>query len=105
MEGERGQGEGTSSSMAGVGRLANMTVSVQRRLANVLQDASRQQSIEMFLGLRVAQNFPSARLPDGSQHLRGPDSESDDDSDAGGFGGLAFDPVSPPPLPNHQLWQ
>lgn len=80
--------------MAGVGKLQNMTVSVQRRLANVLSDASRQQIIEMFLGLRVAQHFPSARLPDGSLHLRGIDSESDEDSDPGASDALGADPVS-----------
>ena len=36
------QAEGSNMSKAGVGRLQNMTVSVQRRWNNVLSDATRQ---------------------------------------------------------------
>ena len=39
------QAEGSNMSKAGVGRLQNMTVSVQRRWNNVLSDATRQVSL------------------------------------------------------------
>jgi len=42
------QAEGSNMSKAGVGRLQNMTVSVQRRWNNVLSDATRQVNIYLM---------------------------------------------------------
>lgn len=49
-------------SKAGIGKLQNLSVTVQRRWNNVLADSTRQLIIEMFLGLRLNQHFPSARF-------------------------------------------
>ncbi|BDA46239.1 probable phosphoinositide phosphatase SAC9 [Coccomyxa sp. Obi] len=57
------QPDGSGMSKAGVGRLQNISVSVQRRWNNVLSDATRQTIVELFLGLRLPTYFPSARLP------------------------------------------
>lgn len=57
------QNEASSMSKAGIGKLQNLSVTVQRRWNNVLADSSRQLIIEMFLGLRLTQHFPSARFP------------------------------------------
>ena len=43
------QAEGSNMSRAGVGRLQNMTVSVQRRWNNVLSDATRQVTCSLFM--------------------------------------------------------
>ncbi len=50
-------------SKAGMGKLQNLSLTVQRRWNNVLADATRQLIIEMFLGLRLSQHFPSVRFP------------------------------------------
>lgn len=57
------QNEASSMSKAGIGKLQNLSVTVQRRWNNVLADSTRQLIIEMFLGLRLNQHFPSARFP------------------------------------------
>lgn len=49
-------------SKAGIGKLQNLSVTVQRRWNNVLADSTRQLIVEMFLGLRMSQHFPSVRL-------------------------------------------
>lgn len=56
------QGESGAVSKAGVGRLANLGVTLQRRWANVLSDAARQVVIECFLGLRLKEHFPSLAM-------------------------------------------
>ena len=80
------QRESSSMSQAGIGKLQNLGVTVQRRWNNVLSDAHHQQIIEMFLGLRMRQYFPSVTFlyPEAAVPLEG---ESDDeggssDSDA-----------------------
>lgn len=45
-----GKGYGATS---GVGKLQNLRVAVQRRWNNTMSDASRQQAMELFLGLRI----------------------------------------------------
>ena len=55
------QNESTSMSKSGIGKLQNLSVVVQRRWNNVLSDATRQQIVEMFLGLRMSQHFPSIK--------------------------------------------
>ena len=57
------QNEASSMSKAGIGKLQNLSVTVQRRWNNVLADSTRQLIIEMFLGLRLNQHFPSVRFP------------------------------------------
>lgn len=57
------QNEASSMSKAGIGKLQNLSVTVQRRWNNVLADSTRQLIVEMFLGLRLSQHFPSARFP------------------------------------------
>ena len=57
------QNESSSMSKAGIGKLQNLSVTVQRRWNNVLADSTRQLIVEMFLGLRMVQHFPSLRLP------------------------------------------
>ncbi len=42
-------------SKAGIGKLQNLSLTVQRRWNNVLADGTRQLIIEMFLGLRLSQ--------------------------------------------------
>lgn len=49
-------------SKAGVGRLANLGVTLQRRWANVLSDFTRQTVVECFLGLRLKDHFPNLTL-------------------------------------------
>lgn len=56
------QNEASSMSKAGIGKLQNLSVTVQRRWNNVLADSTRQLIIEMFLGLRLSQHFPSVRF-------------------------------------------
>ncbi len=50
-------------SKAGIGKLQNLSLTVQRRWNNVLADGTRQLIIEMFLGLRLSQHFPSVKFP------------------------------------------
>lgn len=57
------QNEASSMSKAGIGKLQNLSVTVQRRWNNVLADSTRQLIIEMFLGLRLNQHFPSVKFP------------------------------------------
>ncbi|KAK9827235.1 hypothetical protein WJX81_000601 [Elliptochloris bilobata] len=57
------QGDSGGMAKSSVGRLQNLSVSVQRRWNNVLSDATRQVVVEMFLGLRLGAHFPSARIP------------------------------------------
>ena len=73
------QGEGGSLRSAGVGKLANLGVSVQRRWNNVLSDASRQMVVELFLGLRLPVHLPSVHLPFAVPHE--PVSDGDDSDD------------------------
>lgn len=56
------QNEGSSMSKAGIGKLQNLSVTVQRRWNNVMEDSTRQLIVEMFLGLRMSQHFPSVKL-------------------------------------------
>ncbi|KAK9818315.1 hypothetical protein WJX72_010447 [[Myrmecia] bisecta] len=56
------QGESGAVSKAGIGKLQNISVSVQRRWNNVLSDATRQSVVEMFLGLRLDHHFPSVKF-------------------------------------------
>ena len=72
------QRESSSMSQAGIGKLQNLGVTVQRRWNNVLSDAHHQQIIEMFLGLRMRQHFPSVTFlyPEAAVPLEG---ESDDE--------------------------
>ncbi len=46
----------------GLSKLANLSITLQRRWSNVLSDQQRQHIVEMFLGLRTDTYFPSARL-------------------------------------------
>jgi hypothetical protein len=46
-------------SSSGVGKLQNLKVAVQRRWNNTVSDASRQQSMELFLGLNTSKHFPT----------------------------------------------
>ncbi len=71
------QGEGSAASKAGVGRLANLGVTLQRRWANVLSDYTRQGVVECFLGLKLKEHFPSVAITSGQLPL--PLSESEDD--------------------------
>jgi hypothetical protein len=48
--------------MGGLSKLANLSITLQRRWSNVLSDQQRQHVVEMFLGLRTDAYFPSARL-------------------------------------------
>ena len=48
--------------MGGLSKLANLSITLQRRWSNVLSDQQRQHVVEMFLGLRTDTYFPSARL-------------------------------------------
>lgn len=73
------QGEGGSLRAAGVGKLANLGVSVQRRWNNVLSDASRQMVVELFLGLRLPVHLPSVRTAEPPPAE--PVSEGDDSDD------------------------
>lgn len=57
------QNEASSMSKAGIGKLQNLSLTVQRRWNNVLADGTRQLIIEMFLGLRLSQHFPSVKFP------------------------------------------
>lgn len=57
------QNEASSMSKAGIGKLQNLSLTVQRRWNNVLADGTRQLIIEMFLGLRLKQHFPSIQFP------------------------------------------
>ena len=70
-------------SQAGIGKLQNLGVTVQRRWNNVLSDAHHQQIIEMFLGLRMRQYFPSVTFlyPEAAVPLEG---ESDDEGGSSG---------------------
>ena len=70
-------------SQAGIGKLQNLGVTVQRRWNNVLSDAHHQQIIEMFLGLRMRQYFPSVTFlyPEAAVQLEG---ESDDEGGSSG---------------------
>jgi hypothetical protein len=49
-------------SRAGIGKLQNLSITVQRRWSNVVSDAAAQQVVEMFLGLRPHVYFPSAHM-------------------------------------------
>ena len=71
------QGEGSAASKAGVGRLANLGVTLQRRWANVLSDYTRQGVVECFLGLKLKEHFPSVSIATGQLPL--PLNESEDD--------------------------
>ena len=74
------QGEGSSLRAAGVGKLANLGVSVQRRWNNVLSDASRQMVVELFLGLRLPVHLPSVHstvAPPPEPVSEGDDSDDD----------------------------
>eukprot|EP00891_Asterochloris_glomerata_P005930 jgi/Astpho2/5930/Aster-02418 len=75
------QRDSSSMSQAGIGKLQNLGVTVQRRWNNVLSDAHRQQIVEMFLGLRMRQYFPSVTFlyPEAAVPLEG---ESDDEGSA-----------------------
>ena len=55
------QAEGSNMSKAGVGRLQNMTVSVQRRWNNVLSDATRQVSLRSAQSLILQPSRPLCR--------------------------------------------
>ena len=48
--------------MGGFSKLANLSITLQRRWSNVLSDQQQQHIVEMFLGLRAGTFFPSARL-------------------------------------------
>lgn len=72
------QGESGAVSKAGVGKLANLGVTIQRRWANVLSDAARQVVLECFLGLRLKEHFPSQALAYGNEEGV-PLNESEDD--------------------------
>lgn len=67
-------------SKAGIGKLQNLSVTVQRRWNNVLADSTRQLIIEMFLGLRLSQHFPSARF-----HYNEPLPQQDETDTEGNF--------------------
>ena len=71
------QGEGSAASKAGVGRLANLGVTLQRRWANVLSDYTRQGVVECFLGLKLKEHFPTVSMANIQQPL--PLNESEDD--------------------------
>ena len=58
------QAEGSNMSRAGVGRLQNMTVSVQRRWNNVLSDATRQVTYTILIYASLA------TVSHSSSHLR-----------------------------------
>ena len=86
-------------SQAGIGKLQNLGVTVQRRWNNVLSDAHHQQIIEMFLGLRMRQYFPSVTFlyPEAAVPPEGESDEEGGSSDcdmalrpgmSGFFGGL-----------------
>ena len=72
------QGESGAVTKAGVGKLANLGVTIQRRWANVLSDAARQVVLECFLGLRLKEHFPSQSLAYGNEEGV-PLDESEDD--------------------------
>ena len=55
-------GEVSAMAMGGLSKLANLSITLQRRWSNVLSDQQRQHIVEMFLGLRPEAYFPSARL-------------------------------------------
>ena len=44
--------------MGGLSKLANLSITLQRRWSNVLSDQQRQHVVEMFLGLRTDAYFP-----------------------------------------------
>lgn len=69
-------------SKAGIGKLQNLSVMVQRRWNNVLSDSTRQLIIEMFLGLRLNQHFPSLKFPPAEADATQDDSSSDGNTDA-----------------------
>ena len=48
--------------LGGLSKLANLSITLQRRWSNVLTDAQRQHIVEMFLGLRPETYFPSVQL-------------------------------------------
>lgn len=50
-----------SNAMGGLSKLQNLSITVQRRWANVLSDAQRQHIVELFLGLRLPTYLPSAQ--------------------------------------------
>lgn len=47
------QGGKAYGATSGVGKLQNLRVAVQRRWNNTVSDSSRQQAMELFLGLRI----------------------------------------------------
>ena len=64
---------------AGVGTLANIGVTLQRRWANVLSDYTRQTVVECFLGLRLKDHFPNLKLTyPGEQEVPLEDVEEDE---------------------------
>jgi hypothetical protein len=62
---------------AGVGKLQNLRVAVQRRWNNTVSDAARQASIEVFLGINVEKHCPGVVLPFNPAlcDLQGPDDD------------------------------
>ena len=57
------QNEASSMSKAGMGKLQNLSVTVQRRWNNVLADSTRQLIIEMVFGVAFASALPFCALP------------------------------------------
>jgi len=72
---------------ASVGRLQNLRVAVQRRWNNAVSDTSRQQSIEVFLGLHLERNFPGVHVRTNGglpfSDLSGPDPDDVEQADQG----------------------
>ena len=71
-------------SQAGIGKLQNLGVTVQRRWNNVLSDAHRQQIVEMSLVRIMRKYFPSVTFlyPEAAVPLEG---ESDDEGGLSAF--------------------
>lgn len=50
-----------SNALGGLSKLQNLSITLQRRWSNVLSDAQRQHTVELFLGLRLPKYLPSAQ--------------------------------------------
>lgn len=81
---------GASASM---GKLQNLRVAVQRRWNNTVSDSSRQQSMELFLGVNLEKNCPGIIFGDPPSNKSDLSGLDDDDALAAGLVDAAVSPV------------
>lgn len=68
-----------SNAMGGIHKLNNLGITLQRRWSNVLSDAQRQQTVQLFLGLLIDRSLPSARALHPTPDLLQEESEDEED--------------------------